>query len=374
MGNTQKSWLGAPTTNIIPNAGTMLLWQAYYRTTAAPAFITEFGTTGYRLANQPSWNGVQLNVAIPSAGTYTFSAWFRYNGGSASNNGATVYVAGWGGGDAATVLNKNLIGVWQRVSLTLTVTTTNIIFYLISYGGTDNGTGNPDWSSWDVTMPQIELGSYATPFVNGTRIANSCIKDVSANSSVTIVPNSLTYNNDNTFSFNGSSNYATIAMNLVMANNISQTWECWVTPGTQVQNYVGIFGHVVSGGCTYYCDGGICIWNGNYAFCWFDDVSYQFLDSGVPATAGVDANISCTYDATDGKPRIYVNGILKNTWAGATNMNYGGYANISYIGYFSASNAYYTGKIGVIRHYYNKALNITEVQQNFNALRGRYGV
>ena len=55
-------------------------------------------------------------------------------------------------------------------------------------------------------------------------------------------------------------------------------------------------------------------------------------------------------------------------------MSYGGAANLIQIGYLSASGNYFTGNINSIRHYYTKALTAGEVAQNFNALRGRYGI
>jgi len=371
MNNTSKSWKGAPVTNSVPNADTMSGWSAYYRTTAAPAFTTEFLTTGYRLVNQPSWNGVSRGITLPSTGTYTFSAWFRYNGGSTSNNGATVYIAGWGGTDSAAGIDKSKVGVWQRVSLTLTCTNTNISFYLISYGGTDNGTGNPDWSSWDVTMPQIEPGTFATPFVAGTRSNTQALLDLTATS--TITANSLTYASDNTFSFTGtSSNNMTVSVSNVSANGNSRSWDAWVKPTTS-QVTAGLFGHVLSSGCSYYCNGGVCIASSNYQFNWYDNASYQFLDSGVVATSGTWAHITGTWNGSDNKARIYVNGVLKNTGS-ASNLNYGGAVNLIQIGYLSASGNYFTGNIANIKHYYNKVLSDSEVLQNFNALRGRYGL
>lgn len=167
---SERSFRGEPTTNLISNANTMSSWTNYYRTTLSTTFTTEFGTTGYRFINQPSWNGIVRGFNLVNTGTYTFSAWIRYLNGSTSNNGATVYISNYGGGDTATAINKSIIGKWQRISKTVNVTSPgNVLFYLISYGGVDNGTGNPDFSSWEVTMPQIESKSYMTPFVNGTR-------------------------------------------------------------------------------------------------------------------------------------------------------------------------------------------------------------
>jgi hypothetical protein len=152
------------TVNYVPDASTMPGWTPYDSGNDG-TFVTEFGTTGYNIVNRLSWNGLYRNITVPSTGVYTFSAWFRYFGGSADNNGATVYASGWGGGDSAVPLDKSKLGQWQRVSMTLNVTNTSFLFFLISYGGTYGG----GYSTWQVTMPQVEPKGVATPFVNGTR-------------------------------------------------------------------------------------------------------------------------------------------------------------------------------------------------------------
>ena len=205
-GDTRNSYIGEPTVNAISSASTMASWTNYYRTVASSTFTTEFGTTGYRFVNQPSWNGVYRNFNLGSTGFYTFSAWFRYNGGSAANNGATVYISNYGGGDTAAGLDKSLVGIWQRVSFTVNVTSpSNVYFYLISYGGTDNGTGNPDFSSWEVTMPQIELNSHATPFVNGTRSATQGLLPLVGNSTIDLT--NVSFNSNAQMTFDGTNDY-----------------------------------------------------------------------------------------------------------------------------------------------------------------------
>jgi hypothetical protein len=206
VGDTSNSYIGEPTTNYIPNADIMSGWTNYYRTLASSTFTTEFGTTGYRFVNQPSWNGIYKTFNLPSTGIYTFSAWFRYNGGSANNNGATVYIYNYGGGDTAAALNKNLVGVWQRVSHTINVTSTSgVHFFLISYGGVDNGTGNPDYSSWEVTMPQIELKSHVTPFVNGTRSVTQGLLPLLGNTSINL--SNVSFDSNAQIVFDGTDDY-----------------------------------------------------------------------------------------------------------------------------------------------------------------------
>jgi hypothetical protein len=166
-----KSFRGEPSINLIPNPVDWSDgWIRYYRTITESTFTTEFNTIGYRFTYQPSWNGIYKNFNLVNAGIYTFSARFRYLGGSNNNNGATVYISNYGGGDTVVGLDKSKIGVWQRVSHTINVTSpSNVLFFLISYGGVDSGTVDPDWSSWEVTKPQIEPKPYATNFLKGSR-------------------------------------------------------------------------------------------------------------------------------------------------------------------------------------------------------------
>jgi hypothetical protein len=367
--NNRKSYVGAPTTNHVPSADIMTGWSTYGGTPVA--FQTEFGTTGYRLTNAPSWNGLYRNVTVPSTGTYTFSAWIRYLGGSPNNNGGTVYISGWGGGDTNTAVNKNIIGQWQRVTRTLTVTTTSMTFYIISFGGTNDG--NSDRSSWEITMPQLEAGSVATTWVNGTRSSTQVLRDLMGNH--TIPATSLTYNANNIFSFNGSADKITGSMPAAYtgtANTLGRSWEVVVRPGAAMTT-AGLFGHVTGGGCTYYCNGGLCIASGRYHFNWFDNSAYQFLDSGITATNGQYAHIVGTWNPADLRARIYVNGELKATGA-ATNLNYGGSVNEFQVGYFSASGNPYTGTVDVAKYYYNKTMSAAEVYSNYTALRLRYGI
>jgi hypothetical protein len=75
-----------------------------------------------------------------------------------------------------------------------------------------------------------------------------------------------------------------------------------------------------------------------------------------------------TYDGSF--MRFYRNGVLTNSVAGSGTL--GGASSNMVIG--SYSGAYFSqGRIPVIK-IYNKTLSAAEIQQNFNALRGRYGI
>ena len=80
-------------------------------------------------------------------------------------------------------------------------------------------------------------------------------------------------------------------------------------------------------------------------------------------------NVVGTYDGSN--MRIYVNGVLKNTRAqtGTLATN----ATTAKIGTFQGTNYNLTGRVSNVS-IYNRALTPQEIQQNFNATRGRYGI
>ena len=359
QGNTQKSWKGPPATNVIPNADIMSGWSNYYRTTASSTFITEFGTTGYRLTTQPSWNGIYKDITLSATGTYTFSAWFRYLGGSPSNNGATVYISGWGGGDSAVGLDKTLTGVWQRKSITLNCTTTTPRFYIISYGGTDNGTGNPDNSSWEVTMPQAEAGSVATPFVAGTRSTTQAILDLTRLNTITAT--SLTYASNGAFEFAGpgSGNYLDCgnSTHLQIATNV--TLEAWVKADTSN----GLGNIIQKNG-----NGGYRMRIENQNFWMYAGGNYVTQTNG-GCTNNVWHHVVAVFSSTG--LRAYVDGVLVASNSTAYNQN-PTIGNMQ-IGTVGDSAELFDGRIDIAK-VYNIALTADEVSKNFNALRGRFGV
>lgn len=366
-GANVRSFRGEPTTNAISSAAAMSSWTNYYRTIASSTFTTEFGTTGYRFNRQPSWNGIYRNFNLVNSGTYTFSAWFRFTGGSSSNNGATVYISNYGGGDTVVGLNKNIQGVWQRVTHIVSVTSpTNVYFYLISYGGTDNGTGNPDWSTWEVTMPQIELKSYATTFVDGTRGTTNATGggwvDLSGNGNHGELLNGPTYNSSNGGSivFDGVNDYISIANNTALDTQTPSV-EVWIKTNALSQNGFWFEKGSVNTQYSLFQEGTNIVWRQG-------SLSQYTTTANFISTSNW-AQIVGTY--TSGDRRTYINGVLatSDSQTGTVGTNSSGIRIGSYLdgGYF------YNGRIAIVR-VYTKNLSPAEVLRNFEATRARFGV
>ena len=361
MKNTQKSWKGMPTTNVISSSDTMAGWTNYYRTTASSTFTTEMGTTGYRFFYQPSWNGIYKSITLPSTGTYTFSAWYRYWGGSTNNNGATVYVSGWGGGDSATSINKNLVGTWQRISLTLNCTSTSMTYYIISYGGSDTGTTSPDWSTWEVTMPQVESGSVMSSYTSGTRSSTQAVLDMSPYNT-TITTNSLTYNSDGTFSWTSGVNASlTSPSSSNYAFGVGDfTLECWINP----VNFSG-YTHMIAlpDQNTFALKAN----TGDGAIYFYSPSFTTYPTTGWTLVASTWNHVVLT--RVSGVAYCYLNGQLKGSKSGFS----GSFSAQS----LSIGNGYsgeYTGKTISSVRIYSYGLSASEIQQNFNATRSLFGV
>ena len=78
---------------------------------------------------------------------------------------------------------------------------------------------------------------------------------------------------------------------------------------------------------------------------------------------------------TSGRRRLYINGKLVNSDAqtGTISTNSGGMSIGVYGGYSGLRGYYYNGNLAICK-VYNKELTQTEILQNFNATRGRFGI
>ena len=104
-------------------------------------------------------------------------------------------------------------------------------------------------------------------------------------------------------------------------------------------------------------------------------LSYHWINAQYTYSSGIDTTnqtwTMATLVVTPTQARWYLNGVLRN--ARSTSHAASTFDNI-YIGSDGGQlNRYYNGRIAMVQ-LYNRALTDTEILQNFNATRGRYGV
>lgn len=385
MNNTQKSWKGKPVTNsfLIPTPDSSGNVVFGIQGTGTFQRLTTGTYGGYTI--QPSdivykyvlgalgchYHGYQM--AVTSGQVYTFSFDFMIST-DATGYPSTNYLANfecyetssgtwvYSTGAAAADTTPTIIGVWKTVSFSLTIPTLTAPWLnLLLYPGACGNTTLANSGYILYKNPQVELSSFPSPFVQGTRSTTQSILDpIQLN---TITANSLTYASNNTFSFtSASSNYITLP-SIAATGNAPRSMFCWV--------------NVTAGGCfisTGTASNSTAFNLVNYGSGYVGVMGFNNDFYPSSGTAIVNAGwkyIGATYDGA-GTLTTYVNGVQDNISTGRSysttgQNNFAGRSNDA------GTYAYITGSMPVVQ-IYNTSLTAAQVMQNFQALRGRYGV
>jgi hypothetical protein len=359
MTNTQKSWIGRPSTNTCN--------YDIYNYTDGNATVTRGVTppiappvTGYEISKMQSNNGAntQYNILYTSnvdqvnGGVYTHSAWILLTAGTYCQVGQH-----WNPWDPG-VYQYIPLNVWTRVSYTVTNGTNN-------YGNIANSYGT-DGTIY-ITAVQYEQGSTATPFMGGTgasRSSTQAIVDLTGNNTITAT--SLTYASDGTFSFNGSSNYLSIPNTTLGNGNIAWTVSCWMktTTTTNVLGGGSVLSNI-SGGPVYSMMG---VNNGKIVYWTYQSGAWaQKLGVGITVNDG-NWHMLTWVNYSNSTMDMYVDGLLDSNVANSTSGNNNP---VDVIGRSWA--AYFPGSIASLTRY-TRSLSAGEIRQQFAALRGRFGI
>lgn len=369
MSNTQKSWKGAPTTNLVNPA-----WAAWGIDGSGQGSIgTRTITSIYECLISDTAANTRQSIyitGISASTTYTFSVQYKKQFGAPtlrfqlqSYNGGTFL-----GSVFPTTVQLGLTDKegWQTAyfSYTTAAGTTQVLWFM--QDGDDYTTYT---HSFILANPQCEQQSFATPFVAGTRTNTQAIVALIGNN--TITANSLTYASDGTFSFNGSSNHIVVSngMNALIGTS-SVTFSAWIYRTSAPNYWSGIIANKVN------VSDGICLLvNPDSKIFW----QYDGGTSGVYAIYGgatlatnTWCNIVGVYDNVGLK--TYLNGVLNDSASDAgKSISSAGNIDITIGAQDTGPGGPFPGKIAQCL-VYNRALTATEIAQNFNAHRSRYGI
>jgi len=285
------------------------------------------------------WARAVTQSAVGKSGTF-----YHYNYGGVS--GADAFATGFTLGE---------VGVWQRYLLGFTPTRNTLISYWF------NADGGP--YSYDIANIQIEQRSSATPFVAGTRgttvATNGGLRDMSGNAYHGETVNGPTFNTSNggCIQFDGSNDYIDVASSLgTMSNYTIMFWAY-----RSAENRMPIAGRTST------------------AFYWYGDNSWAYTHGGTwgeyyyskPTSIPLNTwgHYCVVYNGSN--VSIYRQGVYQGqqSTTGTADWSQG-----LRIGYWSAGGSYaWNGLISSVLMY-NTALSASEVLQNFNAQRKRFGV
>ena len=362
MNNTAKSWKGAPATNLLTNPNSAI----NVNSTDVPAGIPVPGyssySSGYAVA---FWSPVSTAA---TGVTFTYSMYMRSPGG-VSTYLMYVYTGTGSDGGWNYAGSGSLTDTWARYTYTTgswTGTVTNVCVYRYNQTGTI-----------EIAAPQFEVSSFATPFVIGTRSNTQAITDQTGNN--TLTANSLTYTNSNTFSFDGSFSYLQATNNCGITGDI--TLSAWIKPNRSGQT--GPHSTVICTDVNYPYGAKLMNYKNSARYgIWLGWAGAG--NTNYEAFVGVDINdntnkmLTASWSQSTGVAKIYLNGVLQSTQStGITSPVALADGKITvgtdYNSISSGSNNKYLGSI-YNASIYNRVLSDTEITQNFNSMRGRYGI
>jgi hypothetical protein len=206
--------------------------------------------------------------------------------------------------------------------------------------------------------------TFVSPFVNVTRANTASVLDLTNGN--TITANSLTYVSDGTFSFNGSTNYITTTNTGMSHGTGNFSYSCWV-------KFAGLpgLGTIFENG--FYTAGILIRFETNVIriYAQYSTTSYTNAFSFTP-TVGQWYHLVIT--RVSNNLLLYSNGILQSTITFGTGINVVPSNNLMFIGMSQhQAGQCFNGQIAQAS-VYSKDLSASEVNQNFAAQRGRYGI
>jgi Concanavalin A-like lectin/glucanases superfamily len=246
---------------------------------------------------------------------------------------------------------------WSRAKFTTNSSTTSGTFYSFMYQ-------YATWNRLYVAAVALMPGDYTQmhpkywPSVGTTRTNTQVFTDLTKNNNITA--NSLTYGSDGSYSFNGSTDYIDCGNPTAVQLTSALTLEAWVNP-TSTSGLGNIIQKNQNSAYRMRIQNGD-LWaysNGNAA-----------VSSGGPATNGSWWHCVSTFGPSG--IAVYLNGNLVGTQGTAYSASGATSGNLQ-IGCYAPNSETFNGKISVAK-VYNRVLSAGEISQNFNALRGRYGL
>jgi hypothetical protein len=376
--NTKKSWIGPPITNQFLAPTPTQNGDVTFALNGTGTFKRITGGTfdGYSIGQNDVVYRYDLGVAgchyhgnavTIASGVYVTWTFDYYISPDAANLGTANYLANVEGvGSMAITLPNFNKGVWQSIKSTSALTTSSGSANLLLYPGACSSSYLASSGYILYKNPQVTVTTYnptvGIPFVNGTRTSSQSLLDMVSKNIITA--NNVVYAADGTFSFNGSTSNCTIPNNTIFDTQ-TPTVEAWIKPSTLTQN-----GFIFEKGAV----------NTQYSL-FFESTSIVWRHA---STAGGYTNLTTPTSSLtvnqwnhvvgtfeSGSRKIYVNGVqvASDTQVQTLPVNASGET----IGMYNSGGYYYNGSIGVVR-VYNRVLTATEVNQNFQAIRTRYGI
>lgn len=383
MQNTQKSWKGQPTTNLIGDgmsiynnvpgdvSATLVTTDETYKN--APIYkltltpITPSGVSYLTAGNNPGI-GVVTSGGGGIANRYTGHAiFYRSTVPLHSTPLFTNYsnISGWGAGSLGSNRSVNMNDGWFRGEVIWfdSVTRSDGKYWAINPA---NATLNiPIIIYWAGPFKEDRNDiEFIAPYTPSNRSNTQTLLDLTGQN--TLTAQSLTYGSNGTFSFNGSTNFLEIPQPAITLSPNNWSISFWLNP----DNKNGFILTPNSAGIDHWIEYDSASQRVNVRITESSDINNRSR-VGTANTVPINTWSFVTVTISNLTIRIYVNGTLTNEYVETIPIaNWGGTWRVGQRG---NNTNYYSGRLSSMT-VHNRALTAQEISQNFSALRGRYGI
>ena len=380
-----KSYAGEPTVNLHPDPENVSNWTGnlfgnWINSTVTPnVSVAPDGTlTADRIGD--GYGRFNSSITAIPGQTYVYTVYLK-NVDLTNNFGIAV---GWGLNGSLVSYNSNATTVqisqisdteWTRVTATEVAPSSGI--NQVQFGVTPfTGHGNPSGQTVDVWGGMIEQKSHATPYTAGTRSATEALKDFTKNATLDLA--NVSFDSNAQMTFDGTNDELQVDVNSWIrdvdavtiegvveipagASTAGGPWSI-MTDQTDVTQRDGFWWHLrLGGGFTYFRVEDTV--NGEQGITFSNPSSFS---------AGNTYHI-VTVVGNNGV-KVYNNGVLVESYNPPFNWKDISATNVATLFIGRTYPNYYLNSINHLVKAYNRALSAEEVQQNFNTIKGRFGI
>jgi hypothetical protein len=381
LGDVANSYKGEPTVNLTTDTPLMSGWQGTFTlvNTTSKTFIIE--TKQDNAATTSAWRTYYWNVSSYVGLYITISANIKFI--SETNCNFRDFHIGQGNTGSFPL---HIAGSSAQDKVSTSIRPITKIF--MTWSGIVNATGIVGFTQWihnvtangansilEVSNIQIESKSHATPYVNGTRSATQALIDLKSTSTIDLT--NVSFDSNAQMTFDGSNDYATLSsashptgscsMEIVFNHTHNFVGSRYLLYGANGTAFWVFFRGDWAGNLLYFTRR--VTNSGNYG-----DSAWGYT-TGIyqPVPANETMHLIFTHDASSGEFKCYKNGILTRT----VNGNLAAYGALNttqqshYIGGSPSDNLPMTLPLF---KFYNRVLTASEIQSNYNAIKGRFNI
>ena len=355
--------------NVMPNPTNIFAWSGTGNnncTLSGDTTITrQYGSIPLKMVmtgTDPytgTYNNSPWNLA-PAASGQTWTLSFYAKSSETVTGNCYIFGANSGGGyiEAAST-SFTVTTSWQRFTFTTTLGNASTAFIQMRFGGSSGQVGKTIW--WDGV--QLERASSATTF-NPYYFGNTVWKDVSGNNRTGTLTNGPLFNTSNygNILFDGTNDYVIMPSGGSYSEYTFMFFCKWITDTT-------------NGGRIFGCDA-----FGTYTVFTPSNVGFHYnqsagssttISSGVNVGLGTWCHVAVTVSTLSSIAYIYINGSLTNGSSSIPYINLSG--NLFLGAQNTGASALANCNISIFQ-LYNRVLNATEIMQNFQTDKTRFGL